>query len=255
QQLCEAAVDSPPRALREVITAGEQLQVSRKVESFFTASGCTLENQYGPSEAHVVTHYPLRGEPDEWPPLPPVGRGLGNFRLYLLSSQLEPVPPGVPGEVCLNGPGLARGYLKRPELTAGSFLPDPWSDAPGGRLYRTGDLARFTADGNVEFMGRIDLQVKIRGYRIELGEIETVLGWHPGVREAVVVVREDAADRAGNRRLVAYVVPAAEAADLDATTLRAFLGESLPDYMVPSAVVLLDALPWTPGGKVDRKAL
>ncbi|MCP4658767.1 MAG: AMP-binding protein, partial [bacterium] len=165
----------PPRPLREVITAGEQLQVSRKVERFFAASGCTLENQYGPSEAHVVTCYPLRGAPGEWPLLPPVGRGIGNFRIYVLSSQLEPVPPGVPGEVCLHGPGLARGYLKRPELTAASFLPDPWSDE-GGRLYRTGDLARFLADGNLEFMGRIDLQVKIRGFRIELGEIETVLG-------------------------------------------------------------------------------
>ncbi|MCP4660171.1 MAG: amino acid adenylation domain-containing protein, partial [bacterium] len=213
------------------------------------------------------TCYPLRGAPGEWPLLPPVGRGIGNFRIYVLSSQLEPVPPGVPGEVCLHGPGLARGYLKRPELTAASFLPDPWS-AEGGRLYRTGDLARFLADGNLEFMGRIDLQVKIRGFRIELGEIETVLGWHPGVRETVVVAREDAGyhrEDAGHRRplparLVAYVVRADEAAaldavELDAGELRSFLGESLPDYMVPSAVVFLDALPWTPGGKVDRKAL
>ncbi|MCP4656731.1 MAG: AMP-binding protein, partial [bacterium] len=158
----------------------------------------------------------------------------------------------VPGEVCLSGAGMARGYLKRPELTAASFLPDPWSERPGARLYRTGDLARRLADGNLEFMGRIDFQVKIRGYRIELGEIETVLGAHPGVREAVVVVREDAPG--GNRQLVAYAVPAA-GADLDPGEVRSHLAQSLPDYMIPAAVVLLDALPWTPGGKVDRKAL
>ncbi|MCP4659834.1 MAG: amino acid adenylation domain-containing protein, partial [bacterium] len=256
QQLCEVTAESPPRGLREVITAGEQLQVNRTVERFFTAAACTLENQYGPSEAHVVSYHPLRGEPGEWPPLPPVGRGIGNFRLYILNSQLHPLPPGVPGEVCLTGPGLARGYLRRPELTAASFLPDPFCDDParrtaGRRLYRTGDLARFLADGTIEFMGRIDLQVKIRGFRIELGEIETVLGWHPGVRQAVVVVRADA----GNRRLAAYVVRADEAAELDAGELRSFLADRLPDYMVPPAVIFLDALPWTPGGKVDRKAL
>ncbi|MCP4664291.1 MAG: AMP-binding protein, partial [bacterium] len=236
----------------EVITAGEQLQVSRPVERFFTNAACTLENQYGPSECHVVTCYPLHGPSREWTALPPIGRGIGNFRLYLLDSRLRPVAMGVPGEVCLSGAGMARGYLRRPELTAGSFLPDPLSDEPGTRLYRTGDLARFLAAGNVEFMGRIDLQVKIRGFRIELGEIETVLGTHPGVREAVVVVREDAAG--GNRQLVAYVVRAPEV-DLDTGDVRGFLAQSLPEYMVPSAVVFLEALPWTPSGKVDRKAL
>ncbi|MCP4663646.1 MAG: AMP-binding protein, partial [bacterium] len=174
QQLCEVAAEKPPRGLREVITAGEQLQVSRSLERFFTNAACTLENQYGPSECHVVTCYPLHGPPREWTALPPIGRGIGNFRLHLLDSRLRPVPMGVPGEVCLSGAGMARGYLRRPELTAGSFIPDPFGDQPGTRLYRTGDLARFLADGNVEFMGRIDLQVKIRGFRIELGEIETV---------------------------------------------------------------------------------
>ncbi|MCP4653836.1 MAG: AMP-binding protein, partial [bacterium] len=252
QQLCEVASDSPPRALREVITAGEQLQVSRSLERFFTKAACTLENQYGPSECHVVTYYPLRGAPREWTALPPIGRGIGNFRIYLLDSRLRPVSVGVPGEVCLSGAGMARGYLKRPELTAGSFLPDPWTGEPGERLYRTGDLARFLADGNLEFMGRIDFQVKIRGFRIELGEIETVLGSHPGVRETVVVVREDAPG--GHRQLVAYAVRTPEA-ELDASELRGFLAQSLPDYMVPQALVFLDSLPWTPGGKVDRKAL
>ncbi|MCP4661299.1 MAG: amino acid adenylation domain-containing protein, partial [bacterium] len=262
QQLCEVASDKPPRALREVITAGEQLQVSRSLQRFFSNAACTLENQYGPSECHVVSYYPLRGAAREWTALPPIGRGIGNFRVYLLDSGLRPVPVGVPGEVCLSGAGMARGYLKRPELTAAAFIPDPWSGDPwsaepdrrtaGNRLYRTGDLARFLADGNLEFMGRIDLQVKIRGYRIELGEIETVLGAHPGVREAVVVVREDAPG--ADRRLVAYAVPTPEA-ELDAGQLRGYLAQSLPDYMVPPAVVFLDSLPWTPGGKVDRKAL
>ncbi|MCP4664450.1 MAG: AMP-binding protein, partial [bacterium] len=251
-QLCELAAEKPPKALREVITAGEQLQVSRPVERCFTAGECTLENQYGPSECHVVSYYPLPGAPRERAALPPVGRGLGNFRIYLLDSGLRPVPIGVPGEMCLSGAGTARCYFKRPELTAGSFLPDPFSKEPGSRLYRTGDRARFLADGNVEFMGRIDLQVKIRGFRIELGEIETVLGWHPGVREAVVVVREDVP---GNRQLAAYVVRAPEVPDLDAAELCDHLGKSLPDYMMPAAVVFLDSIPWTPGGKIDRKAL
>ncbi|MCP4663967.1 MAG: AMP-binding protein, partial [bacterium] len=252
QQLCELAAEKPPKALREVITAGEQLQVSRPVERFFTAAACTLENQYGPSECHVVSYYPLRGAPRDWTALPPVGRGLGNFRIYLLDSGLRPVPMGVPGEVCLSGAGTARCYFKRPELTAAGFLPDPFCKEPGSRLYRTGDRARFLADGNLEFMGRIDLQVKIRGFRIELGEIETVLGWHPGVREAVVVVREDIP---GNRQLAAYVVRAPEVPDLDAGELRDHLGKSLPDYMMPAAVMFLDSIPWTPGGKIDRKAL
>ncbi|MCP4662140.1 MAG: AMP-binding protein, partial [bacterium] len=226
-----------------------------QVERFFTRTQCTLENQYGPSECHVVSYYPLRGAPGRWPPLPPIGRGIGNFRIYLLDARLQPVPMGVPGEVCLSGAGLARGYLRRPEVTAGSFVPDPFS--AGARLYRTGDLARFLAGGNLEFMGRIDLQVKIRGFRIEPGEIETVLAWHPGVQEAVVMVREEAP---GVRLLVAYAVRtpeagALDAVELDARELRSFLGERLPDYMVPSAVVFLEALPWTPGGKVDRKAL
>ncbi|MCP4654527.1 MAG: AMP-binding protein, partial [bacterium] len=257
QQLCEVAAEKPPRTLREVIAAGEQRQVSRPVERFFTNAACTLENQDGPSECHVVTCYPLRGAPRDWMPLPPIGRGIGNFRIYLLDSGLRPVPVGVPGEVCLSGAGMARGYLKRPELTAASFIPDPYGDEPdrrtaGNRLYRTGDLARLLADGNLEFMGRIDLQVKIRGYRIELGEIETVLGTHPGIREAVVVVRDDGPG--GNRRLLAYAVPTPEA-DVEPGDVRAFLARSLPDYMMPSAVVLLDSLPWTSGGKVDRGAL
>ncbi|MCP4663058.1 MAG: AMP-binding protein, partial [bacterium] len=183
QQLAEVAAQSPPQALREVITAGEQLQVTRQVERLFTHGGCTLENQYGPSESHVVTAFPLAGPASEWPALPSIGRPVANFRTYLLDGRRRPVSLGVAGELFLAGEGLARGYYDRPELTAEAFLPDPLSGDPlsgdpfrgGERMYATGDLGRFAADGTIEFLGRIDHQVKVRGFRIELGEIEAVL--------------------------------------------------------------------------------
>ncbi|MCP4659571.1 MAG: AMP-binding protein, partial [bacterium] len=174
----------------------------------------------------------------------------------LLDAGLRPVPIGIPGELHVAGPGLARGYLRRPALTAEKFIPSPF-DA-GERLYRTGDLARYLPDGRVDFLGRIDHQVKIRGFRIELGEIEAVLGRHPEVREAVVEVRSvegSAARSVAEQQLVAYVVRDRETAELDTGAARAYLGESLPEYMVPAVFVPLDALPLTPNGKVDRAAL
>ncbi|MFB9570759.1 non-ribosomal peptide synthetase, partial [Streptomyces yanii] len=180
----------------------------------------------------------------------PVGRPLEDLTIYLLDRHGQVVPAGVPGEIHVGGPGVTRGYLGRPALTAERFVPDPFGP-PGARLYRSGDLARRNPDGTLDFLGRIDDQVKIRGYRIELGEIQAALAAQPGVRDAAVVVRDD--DAVG-RRLIAYVVPEAGRAP-DGGALRAALGERLPSYMVPAAFVVLDALPLTTNGKLDRRAL
>jgi amino acid adenylation domain-containing protein len=203
-----------------------------------------LYNLYGPSEDTTYSTFALLAAGSE----APIGRPLANTRVYLLDARGEPVPAGVPGELFLAGEGLARGYLGRPELTAERFVPDPFATEPGARLYRTGDLARWRRGGDLDFLGRIDHQVKVRGFRIELGEIEAALARHPQVREVVVVARDDG-DR--GKRLVAYVTPRGVAA----SELRRFLRESLPEHMVPSAFVRLDALPLSPNGKVDRKAL
>ncbi|RYZ36054.1 MAG: amino acid adenylation domain-containing protein, partial [Myxococcaceae bacterium] len=202
-------------------------------------------NGYGPTEATVcVTTYDVQGTSLA---RPVIGRPLDNLRAYVLDEHQHLVPFGLPGELCFSGAGITRGYLGRPDLTAERFVPDPFGAEPGARLYRTGDKARWREDGTLDFMGRLDFQVKLRGYRIELGEIEATLRSHPGIRDAVAVVRED---MPGDARLVAYVVP-----EVDTATLRDHLREYLPEYMVPAAVMALPALPLTPNGKVDRKAL
>jgi amino acid adenylation domain-containing protein len=185
------------------------------------------------------------------PGAPPIGRPISRTQAQVVDRHLRPVPLGAAGELCLGGAGLARGYLGRPDLTAERFIPDPFGVAPGGRLYRTGDLVRWRPDGRLDFLGRLDHQVKIRGFRIELGEIETALGEIPAVRETVLLVREDAP---GERVLVAYVAPAA-GCRLKSGELRKWLSRRLPEFMVPSRVVILDELPRTPNGKVDRAAL
>jgi amino acid adenylation domain-containing protein len=234
------------RLLRRVIASGEALAPDL-VRRFYERLGAELHNLYGPTEAAVdVTHWSCEREPGRG--VVPIGRPVANTRIVVLDREARPVPIGVPGELHIGGEQLARGYLGRPELTAERFVPDPLGEEAGARLYRTGDLARTLADGAVEFLGRLDQQVKLRGLRIELGEIEAALVALPGVRAAVVMARADG----GEPRLVAYLV-ADEVPSL--AEVRAALGRSLPEYMVPAAVVALESLPLTPSGKVDRKAL
>ncbi|NTX04443.1 non-ribosomal peptide synthetase, partial [Myxococcus sp. CA040A] len=241
-----------PSALREVVTAGEQLQVSDTFAAFFAKlPGSVLENQYGPSEAHVVSAFRLQGTPTSWPRLPSIGGPVGHTRLYVLDALGHPVPIGVSGELYIGGTHLAHGYLSQPEVTAKAFVPDPFSTEPGARLHRTGDAARWRADGTLDFLGRLDSQVKLRGFRVELGEVESVLRSAPGLSDAAVIVREDVP---GDRRLVGYVVVSPDAT-LDTEALRAFVLQRLPEYMLPSAFVALPALPLTPSGKLARKRL
>jgi len=231
--------------LRKVISSGEPCtpELARR-----WTLGRTLLNAYGPTETTVLsTITPGPVSPERMT----IGRAWPNTQLYVLDAGLRPVPVGVPGELYIGGVGLARGYQGRPELTAEKFVPDPFSEVPGARLYRTGDRVRWFSDGELDYLGRIDTQVKTRGFRIELGEVESVLAQHPAVHEAVVVIRQDVP---GNPRLVAYVVMGA-GQSAKAEELRAFLKEKLPEYMVPSAFVHLEAMPLSPNGKVDRKAL
>ena len=267
-------------ALRTIIAAGESC--SPDIIKRWAANR-RFFNAYGPTEATV---WSTVAEIHDDSTKPPIGRPIANTQVYILDAQLQPVPIGIRGELYIGGDGLARGYLNRPELTAERFIPNPFSDKEGARLYKTGDLARYQPDGNIEFLGRIDEQVKIRGFRIELGEIEAVLNQHPEVREAVVIAREDIS---ANKRLIAYVVPnsrggfnqdvagTCESVDKPAPTspkskslvderkrstqnlksndLRHFLKAKLPEYMIPSAFVMLETLPLLPNGKVDRRAL
>ncbi len=253
KHLAEAAAeqDRLPSRLREVITAGEQLQVNPTVRLLFERlPGCSLHNQYGASETHVVSALTLAGVPGSWPAIPSIGRPIVNVRIHLLDAHLEPVPVGVPGELYAAGACVPRGYLNDPVLTAQKMVPDPYAAEPGARLYRTGDSARYLADGQIEYHGRIDTQVKIRGFRVELGEIDTVLASHPAVRDAAVVAP---AAREG-RRLVAYVV-LEEQGEETLGELRAFLKQKLPEYMVPSAFVVMESLPLNANGKLDQAAL
>ncbi|MGC9671047.1 non-ribosomal peptide synthase/polyketide synthase [Planosporangium sp. 12N6] len=236
--------------VREVWTGGDVVPAGAVRRVMAACPGIVAVDVYGPTETTTfATSYPMAAV-DEVPEVVPIGRPLDNMRVYVLDEWLRPVPVGAPGELCIAGAGLARGYLGRPGLTAERFVADPFGP-PGSRMYRTGDVVRWRADGVVEFVGRVDDQVKIRGFRIELGEIEAALTGHPDIGEAVVVARQD---QPGVKRLVAYLVPAPGATP-EPAALRAFLGGSLPDYMVPSAYVTLDALPLNPNGKLDRRAL
>ncbi|HKV35213.1 MAG TPA: amino acid adenylation domain-containing protein [Pyrinomonadaceae bacterium] len=215
------------------------------------APGTRLINEYGPTETVVGCCIYEVPEGSSSTGAVPIGRPIANAQLYLLDKEMQPVPTGVTGELYIGGHGLARGYLARPDATAEKFVPHPFAINPGERLYKTGDLARFLGDGNLEYLGRIDNQVKLRGFRIELGEVESVLVQHPAVQETVATVREDVP---GDKRLVAYVTLAGD--KLPATSdLRLYLRDKLPAYMIPSAIVVLDALPLTSNGKIDHQAL
>ena len=235
-------------SLKRVICSGEALSVEVQ-NRFFARLSAGLHNLYGPTEAAVdVTYWACR--PDDDRHTVPIGRPVANTQIYILDPDMRPVPVGVAGELHIGGIQLARGYHNREELTREKFIPDPFSDDPQDRLYKTGDLATFMSDGNIEFLGRIDHQVKIRGFRIELGEIETALLRHPHIKECVVVAHKDAG---GNDSLVAYLVADGGEPKLD--EVRAFLLESLPDYMVPAVMMVIESMPLSPNGKLDRRAL
>jgi acyl-coenzyme A synthetase/AMP-(fatty) acid ligase len=245
----EEPAASECRDLRQVICSGEALPLETR-NAFFERFDIELHNLYGPTEASVdVTSWPCRGAHEGRSV--PIGRPISNMQLYVLDAQLQPLPVGVSGELYLAGVGLARGYLARPDLTAELFIPDPFGAHPGQRLYRTGDFVRYLPDGNIEFIGRADRQVKVRGHRIELGEIEAALLNHPAVRDCVVTAR---GDEGREQQLVAYIVARREG-KMPVNEWRSHLKGRLPDYMIPNAFVLLDALPMTTSGKVQHKAL
>ncbi|MFE9614349.1 amino acid adenylation domain-containing protein, partial [Streptomyces sp. NPDC006012] len=268
-----------PHQLRYVVFGGEALDPSmlRPWYAHPDNGATVLVNMYGITETTVhVTHHPLTSADADRPGRSPIGRRIPDLTTYILDPAGRPAPLGVPGELFVGGAGVARGYLNRPELTSQRFVPDTFADAPDARLYRTGDLGRWLPDGSIEYLGRNDFQVKVRGFRIELGEIEARLLEHPGIREAVVLAREDVP---GDQRLVAYYRPTdpsaetpagraaedhdaqipveapAQAADLTAAGLRRLLSATLPDYMVPSAFMAVASFPLTANGKLDRHAL
>jgi amino acid adenylation domain-containing protein len=242
--LLEAGWTGDPRL--KILVGGEA--VSQKLASQLIERSGSVWNVYGPTE---TTIWSTISKLEPGLSAVSIGRPIGNTEIFILDKVLQPVPIGVAGELHIGGEGLARGYLKRPELTAEKFIAHPLNPSPKARLYKTGDLARYRPNGDIEFMGRIDDQVKIRGFRIELGEIETVLRQHCEIREAVAVAHEDTP---GDKRVVAYLLPTNGAVPATAE-LRAFLKEKLPEYMLPSAFVTLKSLPLTPNGKVDRRAL
>ncbi|MGZ4111142.1 MAG: amino acid adenylation domain-containing protein, partial [Tumebacillaceae bacterium] len=243
-------MEAIPVSARTINLAGEPLRRALVDQIYAIETVEKVYNLYGPSEDTTYSTYTLVSRDSEQPVT--IGRPITNTQAYLLDHYGQPTPIGVPGELHLGGDGLARGYLNRDELTQEKFIANPFSNDPTARLYKTGDLVRYLPNGELEYMGRIDHQVKVRGFRIELGEIETVLNQHPHIRESVLLAREDAN---GLKNLVAYLVAEEGVEAPSVSDLRAFLGEKLPDYMVPSVFITLEQMPLTPNGKVDRRAL
>lgn len=244
--LLEQAKPVQLASLQNVIVAGESCLPALVTHHQQLLPQTSLYNEYGPTEGTVWSSATKLSIPVS------IGRPIANTQIYLLNSRLHPVPLGVAGEVYISGDGIARGYYNRPELTAERFIPHPFSDVQGLRLYKTGDLARYLADGNIEFLGRIDQQVKIRGFRIELGEIETAIMQHPSIRTSIVVARKDKSDF---QRLIAYIIPESGQIAPTFTQLHQFLQSQLPDYMMPSALACISTIPRLPNGKIDLKSL
>ncbi|MEH1894384.1 MAG: amino acid adenylation domain-containing protein [Nostoc sp.] len=241
------------KTLKYVFLGGEPISISR-LKVWLDSIPCTTQivNTYGPTECTDICAAYRVAQPEQWlEKLVPIGKPIHNAKVYILDENLKPLPVGMVGELYVGGEGVGRGYINNIDLTLAKFVSDPFSNKAGARLYKSGDLARYLADGNIEYLGRIDHQVKIRGFRIELGEIEVAINQYPAVKETVVVVSEESVN---SKRLVAYVVPQKEQT-LAIPELRSFLESKLPHYMLPSAFVCLEALPLTPNGKVDRKAL
>lgn len=244
--------------LEEVITAGEQLQSTPAIISFFKAlKDFTFSNHYGPSEAHVVTSYTLDNNPDKWEKLPPVGRPIYNVQMYILNSALKPVPAGVAGDLYIGGKCLVNGYHKREDLTKEKFIANPYYDitkkGTSKKIYRTGDKARYLPDGNIEFLGRSDRQIKLRGIRIELGEIETVLSEYPEIKSAVVIAKESSS---GDKILAAYYIPVNNNSEsIESSDLKKYLLSRLPEVMVPNIYIQIDEMPLTATGKIDQGRL
>jgi aspartate racemase len=238
------------KPLRQLVAGGDALSPAHVRKALENLPGCRLINGYGPTEGTTFTCCHTISVEDAEGSSIPIGRPIANTQVYLLDSENQLVPSGEVGELCIGGDGLARGYLNQPELTAAKFVRHPFRDEPEARIYKTGDLARYRPDGTIEFLGRSDNQVKISGYRIELGEIETVVMQYPSVRSTVVIARQDTP---GEKKLVAYVVASEQGCSF--AELRVYLQQKLPAYMMPSAFVLMDALPLSPNGKVDRALL
>lgn len=238
--------------LNEVMTAGEQLQNTPAIKKFFSElDQFKFTNQYGPTEAHVVTAYSLEGNPGLWEYNAPIGKPVFNTRIRILDKAMKPVPPGVTGTLFIGGMQVARGYHNLPDLTAEKFIKDPYSNDEWNRLYNTGDLARYMSDGNIEFLGRADGQIKYRGYRIELGEIESMLNSIEKVSTSAVILRTSAS---GDSRMAAYIVPKQDG-QLTLQEIKSALANSLPEYMMPADFVFLKQMPLTPSGKIDVRSL
>nr|WP_322924631.1 non-ribosomal peptide synthetase [Paenibacillus sp. SGZ-1014] len=252
QQVAEVAehVEHADYQIKDITVSGEQLRITPQIKKWHKQLGeCVLQNHYGPTETHVVTAQMINNM-DDIHPLPPIGHAIDNCEIYILDSQLQPVPIGVCGELYIGGICLARGYLNRETLTAERFIPNPFAAKRGQRMYKSGDLARMLADGSVEFLGRIDDQIKIRGFRVEPGEVEAVIATMNTIKETVVVGYSG--EQQSIQELVAYIVSDQQ---IDELELRKYLKTQLPDYMIPTIFMQIERMPLTPSGKISRSAL